>query len=32
MITISRVTSEFVQKIDFFEDTKEKRCKGYTKK
>jgi hypothetical protein len=24
--------SEFVQKVDVFEDVKEKRCKGYKKK
>jgi len=31
-IIFSRVISEFVQKVDVFEDVKEKRCKGYKKK
>jgi hypothetical protein len=31
-ITISWVTSEFVWKINVFEDMKGKRCKGYIKK
>jgi hypothetical protein len=30
-IIFSRVISEFVQKVDVFEDVKEKRCKGYKK-
>jgi len=31
-ISISRVINKYVWKMDISEETKEKRCKGYTKK
>jgi len=31
-IEISRITSEFVRKINVFEDAKENRCNGYKNK